>query len=105
MANDREVLRLVWDGKIPVCFIVDPEIEIVGMQNPDPIFLMVSRLTYLPLVTDKVTKHFHRYIANEHHEEVWFKCNGRPLKWNYPVGESFLLAGPTGTAGPLAAPL
>lgn len=108
MANDREVLRLIWDGKIPICFNTDPT-EVVGMQHPEPMFLMgesvkiyimsllvisatiplltVSRLTYLPLVTEKVTKHFNRYIANEHQDEVWFACNGRPLKWNYPIGK------------------
>lgn len=84
MANDREVLRLVWDGKIPICFVADPT-EVVGLQHPEPIFLMVSRLTYLPLVTEKVTKHFSRYIGNQ--DEVWYACNGRPLKWNFPVGE------------------
>lgn len=87
MANDREVLRLIWDGKIPICFTADPT-EVVGMQQPEPMFLMVSRLSYLPLVTEKVTKHFTRYIANEHHAEVWFECNGRPLKWNYPIGKN-----------------
>lgn len=40
------------------------------MQKPEPMFLMVSRLTYLPLVTEKVTKHLNRYIANEHQDEV-----------------------------------
>lgn len=92
MANDREVLRLIWDGKIPVCFITDPK-EVVGMQPPEPMFLMVSRLTYLPLVSEKVTKHFNRYIANEHHDEVWFECNGHPIKWNCPIGILYDLFG------------
>lgn len=54
MANDREVLRIVWEGQIPVCFQVDPE-EIDGVQQPENFYLMISRLTYLPLVTDKVS--------------------------------------------------
>lgn len=91
MANDREVLRLIWDGKIPICFIPDPT-EIEVSQHPEPMFLMVSRLTYLPLVTEKVTKHFCRHVNNEHQDEVWFECNGRALKWNCPIGESLFLS-------------
>ena len=47
MANDREVLRLIWDGKIPICFVADPG-EIVGMVNPEPMFLMVSHTRRFP---------------------------------------------------------
>lgn len=53
MANDREVLREIWDGKIPVCFTLDSE-EICELQGPDPFYLMVPRLSYFPLCTDKV---------------------------------------------------
>lgn len=53
MANDREVLRIVWEGQIPVCFQADPE-EIDGLQQPENFHLMISRLSYLPLVTEKV---------------------------------------------------
>ncbi|XP_037038701.1 autophagy protein 5 isoform X2 [Bradysia coprophila] len=89
MANDREVLRIVWEGQIPVCFQVDPE-EIDGVQQPENFYLMISRLTYLPLVTDKVRKHFSRFVSNEHQDgEVWYDCNGTPLKWHYPIGVLF----------------
>lgn len=53
MANDREVLRMIWEGQLALCFQADPD-EIVGLQQPENFYLMVSRLSYLPLVTDKV---------------------------------------------------
>lgn len=53
MANDREVLREIWDGKLPVCFQLDQE-EIMEIQQPDPFYVMVPRLSYFPLVIDKV---------------------------------------------------
>lgn len=53
MSTDREVLRVVWEGQIPVCFQVDPD-EIDGVQQPENFYLMISRLSYLPLVTEKV---------------------------------------------------
>lgn len=55
MANDREVLREIWEGKIPVCFQLDSE-EVYDFQAPDPFYLMVPRLSYFPLCTDKVSK-------------------------------------------------
>lgn len=54
MAHDREVLRMIWEGQIGICFQADSD-EIVGIK-PEPFYLMVSRLSYLPLVTDKVKR-------------------------------------------------
>lgn len=53
MAYDREVLRMTWEGQIALSFQADPY-EIVGLQQPENFYLMASRLSYLPLVTDKV---------------------------------------------------
>lgn len=53
MANDREVLREIWEGRLPVCFQLNPD-EVFGLRAPDPYYLMVPRLSYFPLVTDKV---------------------------------------------------
>lgn len=53
MANDREILREIWEGKIPVCFQLDPD-EVYELQQPDHFYVMVPRLSYFPLVTDKV---------------------------------------------------
>lgn len=53
MANDREVLREIWEGKLPVCFQLDQD-EVAELQMPDPFYVMVPRLSYFPLVTDKV---------------------------------------------------
>jgi autophagy-related protein 5 len=52
MANDREVLKVVWEGKIPVKFVPEEEEE---LQNQDTYFLLLPRVSYFPLVTDKVS--------------------------------------------------
>ncbi|CAD7086877.1 unnamed protein product [Hermetia illucens] len=94
MANDREVLRIVWEGQVPVCFQADPD-EVVGLQQPEDFYLMVSRLSYLPLVTDKVKKYFTKYISNELQDgEIWFDSNGTPLKSHYPIGVLYDLLHP-----------
>lgn len=86
MANDREVLREIWEGKIPVCFQLNPE-EVNDLQAPDPFYLMVPRLSYFPLCTDKVKKHFLKHIHQDNHDnEMWLEYNGIPLKWHFPIG-------------------
>lgn len=63
MANDREVLREIWEGKLPICFQLDSD-EVYELRQPDPFYLMVPRLSYFPLVTDKVNKTIQVLIIN-----------------------------------------
>ena len=53
MADDREVLREVWDGRIPACFSL-ASTQVETLTAPDPYYLMLPRQSYLPIVTDKV---------------------------------------------------
>ncbi|XP_075227951.1 autophagy protein 5 [Lycorma delicatula] len=89
MASDREILREIWEGKLPVCFILNSE-EVIDLPSPEPYYLMVPRLNYFPLVTEKVRKHFLRYVHQDKHEaEMWLEFNGLPIKWHYPIGVIF----------------
>jgi autophagy-related protein 5 len=56
MANDREILREIWEGKLPINFQVNGN-EVDGLQKPSPFYLMIPRVSYLPLVTDKVNQY------------------------------------------------
>ena len=38
MADDREVLREIWEGKVPVCFSLAPN-ECAGTDNPEPLYV------------------------------------------------------------------
>ncbi|XP_072036176.1 autophagy protein 5-like [Amphiura filiformis] len=87
MADDREVLREVWEGRIPVAFhLAEDE---VASEQPEPFYLLVSRQTYITLVADKVQKHFKKFTATDEDDEVWFEYKGIPLKWHYPFGVLF----------------
>ena len=37
MASDRETLREVWDGRIPVCFTLS--VEEIDSETPEPVFV------------------------------------------------------------------
>lgn len=89
MAEDREILREVWDGRIPICFRIAVD-EVYTLQHPEPFYVMVPRLSYFPIVTDKVQKHFSTHVREEHqNSEMWLEYDGQPLKWHYPVGLLF----------------
>ena len=46
MADDREVLKEVWDGKLPICFRL--ALEDRFMTEPEDIYVIAKRLrTYL----------------------------------------------------------
>ena len=38
MADDREVLREVWEGKLPVCFSLSQD-EITTVEQPEPYYV------------------------------------------------------------------
>ncbi|ELU00231.1 hypothetical protein CAPTEDRAFT_151400 [Capitella teleta] len=93
MADDQEVLRETWDGKIAVCFVLASE-EVFSVEQPEPFYMMVSRQTYFPLVTDRVLRIFTKHIDPDLTDsQSWLEDNGLPLKWHYPVGVLFDLLG------------
>ncbi|PIK40758.1 putative autophagy protein 5 [Apostichopus japonicus] len=87
-ADDREILREVWQGKLPICFsLADDEEKSSSIR--EPCFLLVSRLTYITLIAEKILKHFKKGEELPEGEELWFEFNNQPLKWHYPVGVLF----------------
>jgi autophagy-related protein 5 len=79
MANDREVLKVLWEGKIPAKFVIDSN----DSEN-DAFFLMLPRISYFALSTDKVKKHFQRHLEKE--DDIWFSYMDVPLKFHIPIG-------------------
>lgn len=85
MSEDREVLREVWDGKLPTAFTLSSD-EVVTSLPPETYYLMLPRNSYFPLATEKVKKHFSKFIANEDDSTIWFSFEGTPLKLHLPIG-------------------
>jgi len=97
--EDREVLQEVWSGRIPTMFSLaeDDCKETV----PDPCYLMLPRMSYLPLATEKVRKHFSSFLSGDS-GEMWFSYHGSPLRWHHPIGLLYdLLAADGGQDGHL----
>ena len=93
MAEDREVLKEIWDGKVPVSFNLASE-EVFTIEKPEPLYLLVPRQSYFPLVSDSVHRHFARHVDPEQEQELWLESEkGQALKWNLPIGVLFDLYG------------
>ncbi|XP_078069664.1 autophagy protein 5-like [Mustelus asterias] len=78
MTDDRDVLRDVWFGRIPTCFTLSQD-EITE-REAEPYYLLLPRVSYLMLVTDKAKKHFQKVMRQEDVGEMWFEYEGVPLK-------------------------
>ncbi|CAG2183358.1 unnamed protein product, partial [Oppiella nova] len=104
MAEDADVLRQVWHSYLPIAFRLAAN-EVTSLQEPDPYYrkqpfsvssqAMVSRMTYFPLVLEKVVKHLSRFCAQNaaQNHDLWLDFEGTPLKWHYPVGVLYDLLG------------
>lgn len=91
---DKEVLREIWHGKLPLCFKLHPD-DVNGMHRPEPYYMMVPRVTYFPLVLDRVVKYFYRFMdrSKQTVDDLWLDYDGQPIKWHHPVGLSWDLFG------------
>lgn len=54
MADDRDVLRAVWEGRVPAAFTLSP-FEVETLTAPPPFYLMLPRQSYITVCTEKVS--------------------------------------------------
>ena len=96
MADDNEMLKEVWEGRVPVAFRLST--NEVFMEEPEQLYYVLPRQTYFPLANaiEKVQKHFSKFINPDQQGEMWFEEDGNPIRWHYPIGVLFdLMASPS----------
>ena len=88
--------QLVWNGQLPVRFDLASN-EVTTYQAPRPLFVMIPRVSYFPLLLARVVEYFEKYAPpmlgvgsddaqRKRIRNVWFESNGIPLRWHLPVG-------------------
>jgi len=96
--EDREVMQEVWAGKLPAVFsLAEADTEL--QEAAAPCYLMLPRMSYLPLAMDKVRKHFAECLrpgAQDNTGQMWFSYRGTPLRWHQPIGLLYDLLCSTG---------
>ena len=85
--------RVVWSGTIPLSVSLDAADLPAGSDSSvDSTYLVVPRISYLPLLLDKVRTHLLELILDPtalallKDKEWWFEADGQPLKWHWPIG-------------------
>uniref|UniRef100_A0AC34F8G6 Autophagy protein 5 n=1 Tax=Panagrolaimus sp. ES5 TaxID=591445 RepID=A0AC34F8G6_9BILA len=85
MADDYEVKRTIWDGKVPVEFVLDSSEFVV--RSSQSYFIMLPRVSYFPICLGKVLQFFKNNIDEiDDVKNVWLQTSGKMLKWHYPIG-------------------
>ena len=95
--SGERIRREVWAGCVPVEFALSPR-----TLQPDvaarPLYLLVGRVLYFPLIADQLRRHFSQYYTAAQTElgDMWLEVGkGTPGKWHVPVGVLFDCHGPT----------
>jgi len=86
--EDSDLLHEIWNGKLPVEFSLAAD-EVITLDQPKPVYLLVPRVNYFPVVSEKAKRYFISYIDQSQAQEMWFEYDRIPLKWHYPIGVLF----------------
>ncbi len=89
------VTRENWKGQIPVSLALSSSETAFAQREfvdvPLPVLYNVSRNLYLHVVASHALDYFKRFFETNSRpiDEAWFEFEGKPLKWNLPVGVLF----------------
>lgn len=90
MTNLSEELlcsQALWNGSIPAQFSLS-SYDITTLNPPDPVYVLLSRMSYLPVTVADVVEYFKATVA-DFQSDIWFEFNGKPLKAHLPIGVIF----------------
>ncbi|VDD76110.1 unnamed protein product [Mesocestoides corti] len=122
MSLNDAVAQKIWDGLVPICFRLSADEDPSEVYKPPPFFALVPRVTYFPLVLDKIVRQLYSQTqsisssvahhtsnsdltgenspsqtnteaANKAVSSYWLAFDNIPLKWHYPVGLLFDMFG------------
>ncbi|OAF72095.1 Autophagy protein 5 [Intoshia linei] len=84
---DGSAIQACWQGKIPVIF----QLENKSDKKCSKLLLLVSRISYFPILLDKIINHFNDDFTknNMDTENIWLKSGDCPIRWQYPIGVIF----------------
>lgn len=79
-----EIARKLWDGTIPLHIVFSHD------DVERELYLEIHRISYFPLIYEKLVLYFLRYDTSLSIEKVWLEFDDGhskvPIQWNIPVG-------------------
>lgn len=84
--TQERIINEAWSGSVPVRITLSIH-DNTSLETPPHYLAFVPRVSYLPLILDKVIDHFAPFTHTGFStDSMWFSYNSSPLKWQYPVG-------------------
>jgi len=92
-----EVPALLWSGCVPICLTLS-ECDRATTREVPPCFILCPRMAYLQLAAQEKVDYLRAHaLALRDEDEVWYSCEGRPLRAHLPLGVLFDLYNETKT--------
>lgn len=86
---EQDARRRVCKGKVLLCIRL-AEGDMACTEPPAPLYILASRVAYLPFFFDEAELHFGSsrtpQIGDADESQIWFDYKGEALKWHYPLG-------------------
>lgn len=64
MLDDPAIVKRIWSARVPVCFTLAQEELTNEDRRPLPIYMLLPRLSYFPLVMDRIIRHFMEFTES-----------------------------------------
>jgi len=89
MSYDKQVTRSIWEGRVPIVFVLFQG-DMASLKKPDDLYTMAYRCMLLPLIANEAIQQFQPFATKGGEgDDIWFESNGIPLKSHYPIGVLF----------------
>ena len=81
---DERIQESVWETKIPLKIKISQK-DLLSSNIPLTLYYSLPRISYLSSIFGDIIKNFEGCI-NANLSDLWIECEGKPLRWQYPLG-------------------
>lgn len=79
---------LLWSGSVPICLTLS-DCDRASTVDVSPCYILAPRMAFLQLVVQEKVDHLRAHAMALRDDEVWYSCEGLPLRAHLPIGVLF----------------
>lgn len=83
VTTDLDIDRDIWNGQIAIAFYNG---DVAPASSSNELYVLAPRCGYLTLCTEKIRRKYNQIGPQTEENATWYEFQGKPLKWNYPIG-------------------